>query len=78
MGNHRHKEDATEANVSYRLTYENPDLNKKKRKCLGCGKDFNSKWEGNRMCQPCKTRITVGHIGRFDIDDHQVHIGRCR
>lgn len=24
------------------------------RKCLGCGADFKSEWEGNRLCRDCK------------------------
>ena len=28
--------------------------NAARRKCLGCGSEFNSEWEGNRLCRPCK------------------------
>lgn len=35
-----------------------PNYNPKKRKCLAtdCGKDFNSTWEGNRICPKCSQK----------------------
>tara|TARA_Y100001951_G_C11151139_1_gene189267 strand:- start:50 stop:253 length:204 start_codon:yes stop_codon:yes gene_type:complete len=32
-----------------------PKLDKKKRKCMMCEKDFMSEWIGNRICDPCKS-----------------------
>jgi len=31
----------------------NPRLVAKRRRCLGCGRDFKSEWCGNRLCGPC-------------------------
>jgi len=31
---------------------------KRKRECLTCGGDFDSEWNGNRVCKPCKTSST--------------------
>jgi hypothetical protein len=38
------------------------------RKCLCCGRGFESEWEGNRVCWPCKQ--TDAHQGpAMDADD---------
>lgn len=38
--------------------YERPKSDREykqaKRKCLSCGRGFESEWEGNRVCGACK------------------------
>lgn len=49
-----------------------------KRKCLACLKKFLSEWSGNRLCPQCKTRLNISNVGKFDMDDHPVSMGRSR